>query len=181
MRIAPIGLIDCQRAERLRQDVRTAGALTHSNPEALAGGLAVAHAVACLSTSKVKPPTLIEETVAFVGDCAVSRNLRCAQSLLNSGIPEAEALVTLGTTGYVVHTVASAFYCFVRTPDNLKKTIIDAVVAGHDTDTTGAVAGALSGAYNGEHAIPRHWREGIERGEYIKQLACKLYALVKSS
>jgi hypothetical protein len=125
--------------------------------------------VACLSTVEVKPSALIDETIAFIGDGAVSRTLRCAQRLLNSGIPETEALATLGTTGYVVHTVASAFYCFFRTPDNLKKAIIDAVVGGHDTDTTG------------EPATPRHWREGIERGEYIKQLACKSCAPVKSS
>ena len=176
MRIAPIGLIDCQHIERLKQDVRTAGAITHRNPEALAGGLAIAYAVARLATGEMRPATLIDETATFIGLSEVSRNLQRARSLLESDTPAADALATLGTSGYVVHTVASAFYCFVRTPDNVKQTVIEAVMAGHDADTTGAVAGALSGAYNGLYAIPKRWREGIERGEYIEALARKLYA-----
>jgi len=177
MRIAPVGLLDCQHLERLKEDVRTAGAITHRNPEALAGGLAVAYAVARLSTGEAQPATLIEETSAFVGECEVSHNLRRAQKLLESAVPAADALQVLGTTGYVVHTVASAFYAFVRTPDNFKQTVIEAVMAGQDTDTTGAVTGALSGAYNGVHHMPTRWLEQVESRAHIEKLARQVYAL----
>lgn len=177
MRIAPVGLLDCQRIEQLKQDVHTAGAITHRNPEALAGGLAVAYAVARLATAETQPATLIEETIAFVGDSEVTRNLQRAQKLLESDAPAADALATLGTTGYVVHTVASAFYCSVRTADNFKQTVIEAVMAGHDTDTTGAVAGALSGAHNGLQGIPLRWLEQVEDRERIEELARQICAL----
>jgi len=177
MRIAPVGLFDCQHIEQLKQDVYTAGAITHRNSEALAGGLAIAYAVACLATAETGPDNLIEETVAFVGDCKVSRNLQHAQKLLQSGVSAIEALSSLGTSGYVVHTVGSAFYCFLHTPRNFKQTIIEAVMAGGDTDTTGAVAGALSGAYNGVQGIPPYWRKQVEDGKHIEHLACQIYEL----
>ncbi len=177
MRIAPVGLFDCQHLERLREDVRTAGVITHSNPESLAGGLAVAYGVARLVTAQVQPHMLIAETIAFVGDCEVSRNLQQAQRLLQAAVPAADALTTLGTSGYVVHTVASAFYCFVRTPENLKQTIVEAVMAGGDADTTGAVAGALSGAHNGTQRIPAAWLEQVEHRAHIGELARRICAL----
>jgi ADP-ribosyl-[dinitrogen reductase] hydrolase len=177
MRIAPIGLLDCHDMERLRQDVCIAGAITHRNNEALAGGLAIAYAVARLATDATEPAALIEETIAFVGDCEVTRNLQRARKLLDADVLAADALATLGTTGYVVHTVASAFYCFVRTPDNFKQSVIEAVMAGHDTDTTAAVGGALSGAYNGLQGIPRCWLEQSEDRKHIGELARQICAL----
>lgn len=177
MRISPIGLFDCQHPERLRDDVLTAGAITHRNPEALAGGLAAAHAVARLATGRAQPATLIEETIAFVGDCEVSRNLQRAQDLQESAAPASFSLARLGTSGYVVHTVASAFYCFMRTPNDFKQTAIEAVMAGQDTDTTAAVAGALSGAYNGVGSIPQGWLEQLEARDRIEELASQICAL----
>jgi ADP-ribosyl-[dinitrogen reductase] hydrolase len=181
MRISPVGLFDCRHIERLEQDVRTAGAITHRNPEALAGGLAVAYAVARLATAQTQPTALIEEMVAFIGDSEVARNLQRAQRLLDSDVPAPDALATLGTSGYVVHTVGSAFYCFVRTPGNFKQTLIEAVMAGHDTDTTGAVAGALSGAHNGLQGILQRWLDQVEDREHIEGLAREISALALRS
>jgi ADP-ribosyl-[dinitrogen reductase] hydrolase len=65
----------------------------------------------------------------------------------------------------------------VRTPGNFKRTIIEAVMAGHDTDTTAAVAGGLSGAYNGLQGIPQRWLEQVEDREHIEELARQIYAL----
>ena len=177
MRIAPVGLFDCRRFDRLRKDVQTAGAITHRNPEALAGGLAVAYAVACLANGSAQPAELIEETGTFVGECEVSRNLQRAHNLLQSDTPAADALAALGTSGYVVHTVASAFYCFVSTPDNFKQSVINAVMGGRDTDTTAAVTGALSGAHNGWQGIPSRWLEGVEARERIEKLARRIHTL----
>jgi len=177
MRIAPVGLFNCRHIERLKQDVHIAGVITHRHPEALAGGLAVAYAVARLATGDTQPASLIGETIVFIGECAVSRHLQQAQSLLESHVPATEALVALGTTGYVVHTVSSAFYCFVRQPGNFEQTVIEAVMAGGDADTTGAVAGALSGAYNGVRGIPSRWLKRVEDKERIVELARHVYLL----
>jgi len=177
MRIAPVGLIDCHDLERLREDSRAVAVITHNNPEAVAGGQAVAFAVARGARGDLDPSTLIPETTQFIGPCKVAERLGQAERFLEAGMEVREALARLGTSGYVVETVASAFFAFLRTPHDFEQTVCDAVEGGLDTDTTGAVAGAISGAYNGLQAIPERWRERVEGAEEILQLADRIFHL----
>jgi ADP-ribosyl-[dinitrogen reductase] hydrolase len=181
MRIAPVGLLHYQAVDRLPEDVRLASISTHRHPEAVAGALAVAYMVAEAASGTLKPASIIEETVAFVGPCKVTENLeRCGQ-LLGEEVATEKALKTLRTTGYVVHTMAAATYCFLKTPDDFERSVIDAVMGGDDADTTAAVTGAISGAYNGEGAIPQRWLEGVESGEEIRSLSLALWELTHGS
>lgn len=175
MRIAPVGLFDCLHRNRLAEDARLATIITHRHPEAVAGAMAVAYMVAEAAAGALDPATVLADTIAFVGESGVAENLSRAQELLAQGVETGRALQVLGTTGYVVHTVAAAAYCFLRTPDDFERTVIDAVMGGNDADTTAAVAGAISGTYNGEAAIPARWRENVERGAEIEALARKLW------
>lgn len=179
MRIAPIGLLNAWTPQRLREDVEKAGIITHRHPESLKGGLAVAYAVSRL----VFHPTLdsfIEDVCKFIGPCLVESNLRRAARLLGDNIPTEEALRILGTTGYVVHTVAAAFFCFLKSPDDFAASTISAVMGGYDTDTTAAVAGALSGAYNGIKAIPDRWVQEVEMSDHIRSLARSICRLAEA-
>ncbi len=178
MRIAPVGLLYCRDRGKLPQAVEVGGCITHLHPEALKGGLAVAYAVAQLVTGEVALDSLLDDIVAFVGECEVTRNVARARELLAAGTPTDRALEALGTSGYVVHTVASALYCFLRTPNDFEETVIAAVMGGGDTDTTGAVAGAISGAFNGLEGIPRRWLEGVEERERIERLAGEIHEFV---
>lgn len=176
MRIAPVGLLNAWTPERLREDVEKAGIITHRNPEALKGGLAVAYAVAKLA-SGTNLDGLLEDVCEFVGACRVTENIQKAGKLLREKVEPEQALKILGTSGYVVETVASAFYCFLRTPEDFKASVITAVMGGNDADTTAAITGALSGAFNGFSAIPERWVERLEQSHYIKSLARSIYEL----
>ncbi len=176
MRIAPVGLLNAWTPERLREDVEKAGIITHRNSEAINGGLAVAYAVARLA-SGASPDGLLEEVCEFVGPSRVTENMRRAGELLGKGVEPERALRILGTGGYVVETVASAFYCFLRTPGDFATSVVTAVMGGYDTDTTAAVTGALSGAFNGIQGIPERWVERVEQGHYIRKLAGAIYEL----
>ncbi len=178
MRIAPVGLLNAWTPERLREDVEKAGVITHRNPEAIKGGLAVAYAVARLA-SGAGPEGLLEEVCEFVGPSRVAENLRKAGELLKRGIEPEQALEILGTGGYVVETVASAFYCFLRTPEDFAASVVTAVMGGYDTDTTAAVTGALSGAFNGISGMPGRWVERVEKSDYIKKLARAIYEIAR--
>ncbi|HLG78741.1 MAG TPA: ADP-ribosylglycohydrolase family protein, partial [Ktedonobacteraceae bacterium] len=46
---------------------------------------------------------------------------------------------------------------------------------GNDADTTGAIYGQLAGAYYGEQAILRAWRERLALYDRIVELAERLY------
>lgn len=177
MRIAPVGLLDCMDLDKLRGDVARSAAITHDNPEAVAGALAVAYAVARGARGDLSPESLVEDTVAFIGESKVARHLLLASAFLEKGMETPEALVRLGTGGYVVETVASSFFCFLKTPRDFETAVASAVEGGLDADTTGAVTGAVSGAYNGIGAIPSRWRDKVEGKEEIIRLADAIHDL----
>ncbi len=177
MRIAPVGLLHWNDPDALRADCEAASLITHRNSEAVAGSRAVAFAVAGLVSRRLACPSLMREAAAFVGPSEVGSNLLKANRLLAQGKPVEFALFALGTGGYVVETVASAFYCFCASPGDFEQTVINAVMGGDDTDTTACVAGALSGAYNGVEAIPERWLAVLEERPHLGTLARDLFHL----
>jgi ADP-ribosyl-[dinitrogen reductase] hydrolase len=180
MRIAPVGLADCLDLELLRQDCWATSVITHNNAEAFAGAAAVAFVVAGLVTGHLSLDTLLTETADFIGPGEVGHRLKEAQSLLAQDTLTPEALALLGTGGYVVETAASALYCFLRSPDDFLSTCSAAVVAGGDTDTTAAVAGAISGAYNGVGRLPAHLVAEVEDTRVLQELGQSIYRGVDS-
>ncbi len=177
MRIAPVALIDCRDLEKLHRDAEVASIITHNNQEAVAGSRAVCYAIALAVRGALNTTSLIDEIIEYIGPCKVAENLQIAKSLLRQDISTTEALLRLGTSGYVVETVASALFCFLRTPEDFEETLISAVGGGYDTDTTAAVAGSISGAYNGLSIIPQRWARNVEAADEIIELADSIYAL----
>jgi len=177
MRIAPVGLMHWQDMERLRGDCWSTSIITHHNPEAVAGATAVAYVIARLATGDLDSTRLLTDAAEFVGESEVARNLVQAQRLLSSNTPTEMALKTLGTSGYVVETVASALYCFLRTPPDFVITVSSAVLGGGDTDTTAAVAGAISGAYNGLHRLPAHLVAQVEDSKRLQDLGRAIFRM----
>ncbi len=177
MRAAPFGLLHWNNPEALRAECEAASLITHRNTEAVAGARAVAFAVARLVTGKADCRDLMHETAAFLPRTEVARNLQKADGFLAKSKSAEFALFALGTGGYVVETIASAFYCFCASPDNFEETVITAVMGGDDTDTTASIAGALSGAHNGIAAIPERWLAVLEDRDRLRALARDLYSL----
>lgn len=82
------------------------------------------------------------------------------------------------STGYVVDTMQTVFYHFFRGRD-FEECLVDTVNQGGDADTTGAIIGALAGAYYGMEAIPKRWLKKMDRNimAEIDTLAPKLIDL----
>lgn len=76
----------------------------------------------------------------------------------------------LGNSGYVVTTLQAGLY-YGLTADSAEEAIIDAVNAGGDTDTIGAVAGAVAGARFGASNLPERWLEDLDCVDELEQLA----------
>ncbi len=62
--------------------------------------------------------------------------------------------------GWVLIALQSAFFQLLRA-SSLEAALIETVSAGGDTDTNGAIAGALLGAVHGREAIPQRWRAAL--------------------
>ena len=80
--------------------------------------------------------------------------------------------------GYVKETYQAAMWAF-HTTDNFEDCVVAAVNRGHDTDTTGAVAGMIAGAYYGIYKIPEKFKEGLAWYDKLSKLAIDLYYLHK--
>jgi ADP-ribosyl-[dinitrogen reductase] hydrolase len=63
--------------------------------------------------------------------------------------------------GYVKETYQAAWWAF-QTTDNFEDCIIKAINRGHDSDTTGAVAGMIAGMFYGRESIPLWMIEGLQ-------------------
>ena len=67
------------------------------------------------------------------------------------------------------------------TPLDFEVALVEIVSAGGDTDTNGAVAGAVLGARYGAAAIPHRWLDCIPERERIETLADDLAALTAAA
>jgi len=85
----------------------------------------------------------------------ITRNRRVA--------PE-EAAAALGVGGRALESVPAALWAFLAHPDDPEEAVVTAVGMGGDTDTIGAMAGALVGARCGASALPSRWIEALETG-----------------
>lgn len=176
-RIAPIAMFDYRSPGRLKKHVEQVSAITHNNPEAIAGAQAVAYGIARILSDGLDRGKFIAQSAGYIGRSEVARRLEQAARHLDAGTPPEEALRQLGTGGSAPETIGSAFYTFLRTPEDYQEALSSIITAGGDTDTTGAVVGALSGAHNGIAGIPNLLVDGVENRGKIEELACRLYEL----
>lgn len=79
-------------------------------------------------------------------------------------------------SGYVVHSLEAALWCFYTT-STYQDAVLAAANLGDDADTTAAVCGQLAGAYYGVDAIPPQWLERLAHREQIRDLADSLLIL----
>jgi ADP-ribosyl-[dinitrogen reductase] hydrolase len=62
----------------------------------------------------------------------------------------------VNSSGYVIHTLHAALWCFKNT-DNFRDAILLAANLGDDADTVAAVTGQIAGAFYGIDEIPVQW------------------------
>ena len=71
----------------------------------------------------------------------------------------------------------TAIYSFLTAPGSFTQAVLNAISLGGDTDTIGAMTGAIAGACLGIESIPVTWRNNLENRPYIEELAERLYSL----
>jgi ADP-ribosyl-[dinitrogen reductase] hydrolase len=73
----------------------------------------------------------------------------------------------------VIHTLQTALYHGL-TADSAEAAIVTAVNMGDDTDTVGAVTGAIAGARFGEQKLPVRWLSELDYTDELQQLGQRL-------
>ncbi|MDO4937534.1 MAG: ADP-ribosylglycohydrolase family protein [Sutterellaceae bacterium] len=82
----------------------------------------------------------------------------------------------ISSTGFVVHTLEAALWCFLTTND-YRSAVLTAVNLGLDADTVAAVTGAMAGLYYGFESIPQDWLTKLVKRNDIEAVARKLKPL----
>jgi len=171
MRIAPVGLLHAGGLDGLREDVRDCGVITHRHDEALDGAYAVAYAVALAVAGELEPETILLQILDELQPSRITDGLSECARLFEAGEPPLTALPALSLGGAAFETVPTAFYCFLRSPDSVQEMLVSSIVAGGDTDTRAAIAGAIGGAYSGRANIPARWLQELPHHAGIEGVA----------
>lgn len=142
------------------------------------GGIYVEFAVNLLSGSgREEAYERTRESVeGYYGHGPFTKELSYFSRILEGNISTCEEC-EIRSSGYVVDTLESSLFCFLRS-DPYSSAVLRAVNLGGDADTTGSVAGGLAGTFYGFHAIPERWVKGVARKEDILHLAEKFHTCV---
>lgn len=76
------------------------------------------------------------------------------------------------SSGFIVDTLEACLWSTL-TSNSYEETVLKAINLGGDTDTIGALSGALSGIIYGEINIPRKWKYRIKNRKYLENLTDK--------
>jgi len=172
MRVAPIGLFYYDNPQMLLSKAEISAKITHKDPRAIAGAVAVAKAISMALIAEEIDKELFLSRIA-----STVRPISQAFAEAVENVAKAKGLFDIGSTSMAIQTVPSALYCFLRSPHNFTASVLRAVNAGGDSDTIASIAGAISGSFNGLAAIPLHWQENVEKGKELKNIAQKLLQL----
>ena len=165
MRSAIIGAFFAKDSTRMREFVSAATHITHTDPRAEIAALAVAEAVAWIVNGDENVEKLFSRLTAC-GDNAEWKGLcSCLKAAYSENKSVADFCSSLGlergVSGYAFHTVPVALYGWLRNRQDFKMALTQTLDCGGDTDTTGAITGALAGASTGVTGIPKEWTANI--------------------
>jgi ADP-ribosylglycohydrolase len=166
MRSAVIGAYFANDPEKRRAFVLASSQLTHRSWQAVTAALAIAECVALAMQSQHSPNAHVLKMLRELSTENEWQNWvsRIETSLAsNASVADFVQACELrsGVTGYALHVVPVAVYAWLRHPMDFRAAMISALECGGDTDTVGAVLGALAGATVGEGAVPNDWLNQI--------------------
>ena len=172
MRSAVIGAA-VRDAGRSIELTRLSARLTHRDPRAVHGAVAVALAasMAAKSAGRVEEvegadyvaalraavpqdeaPALLASIERAADSAAAGESTRSFAGSLG---------LTRGVTGFVEHSVPVAVHAWLSHQSDMRGAVGSAVACGGDTDTVAAIVGGIVGARVGKQGIPADWLRGL--------------------
>ena len=165
MRCAPYAVAFADDWDTLQRVSRESSAITHADPRCTHGCAALNLTIAALLDAGEQPLTRALDALS----ADASESLREVLEPIPDDIEPAE----LQNSGFVLHTLQTALY-HALTAESAEDAIVNAVNGGGDTDTIGAVAGAVAGARFGAPALTDRWLDRLSVASELRSLAQKL-------
>jgi ADP-ribosyl-[dinitrogen reductase] hydrolase len=165
MRCAPLAISYATDWERLAEVSRQSSQITHADPRCTYGCAVLNLTIAGMLDDAATP---LGDALDYVGSDAPDELVAALEPLARGESPG-----TLETSGYVVHSLQTALHDGLFA-ESAEEAIVTAVNRGGDTDTIGAVAGAVAGARFGASTLPDRWLAALDAAEELESLAKRL-------
>jgi poly(ADP-ribose) glycohydrolase ARH3 len=186
MRVAPVALAFYPDRDAVARAAEAQAEVTgHTHPEGCFGArvqaLAVLEALQCGIEGRALAPETLLNAAAKQAPREFASRLRWIVKNLKA--KPADAARRLGTGSRASRSVPMALWSFLSASNDAEEAIVRAVNAGGDTDTIGAMSGALAGAYHGASGLPGRWVDALEERDkgrtYVLGLADRLSRAVR--
>ena len=148
--------------------VRASSRLTHTDPKAEFGSIAVALAAKhSRENGSVDANAWLTDVADAVGNegaelIELLRRVLISIESKETTIAFASSLgLAKGVTGYTYHTVPVAIHAWLSFPREFEQAVMTIIQCGGDADTTAAIVGGIVGAGVGREGIPSEWLDGI--------------------
>ncbi|MGH7139630.1 MAG: ADP-ribosylglycohydrolase family protein [Pirellulales bacterium] len=173
--------------EELKRFVRVSTRITHTDPKAEWGALAVALASRAASqTSPVEPHGFARELRSLVNEPGAEELHglvdKVADSVAGGACTESFAAslgLGSGVSGYIYHTVPVVLHAWLANADDFSAAVTATIRCGGDADTMAAITGGIVGSATGKEAIPADWLahlvEWPRTVAWMERLALALY------
>ncbi|MBS3137749.1 ADP-ribosylglycohydrolase family protein [Candidatus Woesearchaeota archaeon] len=182
-RVAPVALYSLYASlNELSDYIFYTPIITHADPKAIDGTKVVLYVIRTL----IKEPDYFSNksnedfldglsALCFEDNEIDTMKKRIIKLKEIIGESESIAFSHLQTTGYMLDTVQTALYCFLKHRDDFEKAVLTAVNNSYDSDSIAAITGFMSGAYLGINNIPMRFKVGLENYQYLNEITQKLY------
>ncbi len=190
MRIAPVGMLFRNDPYRAYDEGVANAALTHGRMHAqfAAGAQAMLIALLLQGTEKYAAVHMVEKHLAAEQSATSNIALQLQYTAVINALAMARRAkrrkthmpVKLPTKFWGIDTLTAAVYALLKT-DSFVHGLRISVNNSGDSDTIGAVAGNLLGAYYGRQAIPNYWIAKVELTQEAAVLAVGLFEAAKET
>ncbi|MDX8400675.1 MAG: ADP-ribosylglycohydrolase family protein [Gallionellaceae bacterium] len=165
MRSALFGVCFSDDEEKLVELNRISTRLTHTDPKAECGALAIALAARCSMRGQTYDVFLADLARLTTEHGAAGAELVDLVAQAHASVCAGESTETFaqalncakGVSGYMYHSVPAVLHAWFLHPRDYDRAVTALIRCGGDTDTTAAMLGAIVGAGVGRKGIPQKW------------------------
>ncbi len=162
MRIAPLGAYFADDLAQVVAQARLVSRITHTHPEGLAGGIAVAVAAAIATQARANNnrPAREDFITAVIDHTPASEVHDKLQAIRDADLTDARQAAHQFGSGYGISaqdTVPYTIWCAGTWLDDYEEALWQTLSGLGDTDTVCAIVGGIVACYTGRDGIPDVW------------------------
>lgn len=171
-RIAALAYLYRDDFDEMSTAVHAQTAMTHAAPASLAGADFLSRTLFAILHGAAPREAMEEALDEGVADMAL--DMRLAVALDSAGKDSRQVIEQFGQMCSIVSALPGVVHLVLSYGDDLRRALIENVMAGGDSAARGMVVGMILGASLGIDAVPAEWLQEMNRYEEINRLLKEL-------